>query len=88
MRRILLFYFILVNIIGIYIMYRDKAKAQHRQYRIREATLWRVAFIGGAVGTTIGMHWFRHKTKHKVFRFGFPVLAIIEVILLLFILLQ
>lgn len=88
MLRILLLYCILINLIGIYIMYRDKERAKHRQYRIREATLWRVAVIGGAVGTTIGMYWFRHKTKHMAFRFGFPVLAVLELVLLLFILLH
>lgn len=86
MLRILVTYFILINIFGIYIMYSDKEKAKRRQYRIREATLWRVAIIGGAIGTTIGMHWFRHKTRHTAFRFGFPVLAIIDLVLLLSIL--
>jgi uncharacterized membrane protein YsdA (DUF1294 family) len=86
MLKILWIYCILINIIGIYIMYSDKEKAKHGQYRIPEATLWRIAIIGGAIGTTIGMHWFRHKTKHMAFKFGFPVLAIIDIGLLFLIL--
>ena len=30
--------------------------------------------IGGALGGTLGMRAFHHKTKHKEFRFGFPAL--------------
>lgn len=88
MLKILLVYYIVINIIGIYIMYSDKEKAKHGQYRIPEATLWSVAIIGGAIGTTIGMHWFRHKTKHITFKLGFPALAIIDIVLLLLVLFQ
>ncbi len=88
MLKILLIYFILINIIGIYIMYSDKEKSIHRKYRISEAALWRVAIIGGAIGTTIGMHWFRHKTKHTAFKFGFPFLAIVDILLLLLVLIH
>lgn len=83
MLKVLLLYALFINIIGIYIMYSDKKKAKQGQYRIPEATLWRIAIIGGAIGTTIGMHWFRHKTKHLAFKLGFPILAIIDVVLLL-----
>lgn len=83
MLKFLLVYFIVINIIGVYIMYNDKQRARHKQFRISEATLWRVAFIGGAIGTSIGMYRFRHKTKHMAFKFGFPALAIIDFVLLL-----
>lgn len=66
--KFLIVYLLIINIIGIYIMYSDKEKAKHGQFRIREATLWRVAFLGGAIGTTIGMKWFHHKTKHTSFK--------------------
>lgn len=80
MHKIVFIYLVVINIVGIYIMYSDKRRAKRGEYRISEATLWRVAIFGGAIGTTIGMHWFRHKTRHSTFRFGFPLLAVIDVI--------
>lgn len=86
MMQILSVYLIAINLYGIYVMYLDKNKARHRQYRTPEAKLWRIAMLGGAIGTTIGMRWFHHKTKHTVFRLGFPILAIIDTVLFLLIL--
>lgn len=79
-------YFIM-NIIGLFIMGADKKRAQKHQYRISERTLWMVAILGGAVGTTAGMQLYRHKTKHTSFKIGFPFLAGIELILLIMFLL-
>jgi uncharacterized membrane protein YsdA (DUF1294 family) len=73
-------YFIM-NIIGLFIMGADKKRAQKHQYRISERSLWMVAILGGAVGTTAGMQLYRHKTKHTSFKVGFPVLAVIELVL-------
>ena len=38
----------------------------------------RLAGIGGALGGTLGMRVFHHKTKHKEFRFGFPALLCLQ----------
>ena len=41
--------------------------------------LWIVlALLGGAVGGVIGMRVFRHKTKHWYFAWGFPILALLQ----------
>jgi uncharacterized membrane protein YsdA (DUF1294 family) len=74
--------FFIMNIVGLWVMGEDKKRAKKHKYRIRERTLWLVALFGGAVGTTVGMQLFRHKTKHVSFKIGFPVLAILELILL------
>jgi uncharacterized membrane protein YsdA (DUF1294 family) len=71
----------IMNIIGLAIMRIDKTRAKRHQYRISEKTLWLVAILGGAVGTTIGMQFFRHKTKHLSFKFGFPLLAALQLFL-------
>ena len=80
---ILLVAFLVMNVVGLLIMGEDKKRARKYQYRIRERTLWLVALFGGAVGTTAGMQLFRHKTKHVSFKIGFPVLAIVELYLLI-----
>lgn len=36
--------------------------------RISEKTLWLLALLGGSLGTLLGMHWFRHKTKKISFQ--------------------
>ncbi|MCM3767237.1 DUF1294 domain-containing protein [Neobacillus niacini] len=70
--------FIIMNGAGFILMGVDKSRARKHQYRIQEKTLWLVAILGGAVGATAGMKFFRHKTKHLQFKIGFPLLAIIE----------
>lgn len=56
----------------------DKSKAKRNAWRIPEATLFLVALLGGGIGSTLGMHFFRHKTKHWYFRLGLPAIAILE----------
>ncbi|SDM25488.1 Uncharacterized membrane protein YsdA, DUF1294 family [Bacillus sp. OK048] len=74
--------YIIMNLIGLFVMKADKDRAKKHQYRISENTLWLIALLGGAVGTTVGMQRYRHKTKHLSFKVGFPLLAVAEVILL------
>lgn len=78
-------YLIVINLIGYLIMYTDKKRAIRHEYRIPEKNLWLIAIIGGAVGTTLGMNRFRHKTKHLSFKIGFPFLAILQVAALVYI---
>lgn len=60
----------------------DKRKAKQGKWRISEKTLFLVALLGGALGSTIGMHVFHHKTRHWYFKFGFPMLAMLQIVLL------
>lgn len=48
------YYIVLVNVLGLYIMYADKKKAKKHEYRISERTLWLIAVLGGAIGATVG----------------------------------
>ena len=74
-------YLVIINLIGIFVMWSDKRKAKKGAWRIKERTLFLVALLGGCLGTTIGMYWFRHKTKHWYFKYGFPLILIAEVAL-------
>lgn len=42
--------------------------------RIPEKTLFLIAALGGSLGVLAGMYLFRHKTKHKSFVFGVPLI--------------
>lgn len=80
---VIVIYLIIVNVIGVYVMWLDKQKAKKDQFRIPEKTLFFVAMIGGAFGTTYGMYQFRHKTKHWYFKYGMPAILVLEIALLL-----
>ncbi len=62
-------------------MYVDKVKAIKHQWRVQEKTLIGIALIGGSIGSYLGMHIFRHKTKHPKFYIGIPAILIIELII-------
>ena len=75
-------YLIFINIIGILSMYLDKYFAKNNMYRISENSLFSIAIIGGSIGSIIGMYRFRHKTKHKKFTVGLPIILFMQVFLL------
>jgi uncharacterized membrane protein YsdA (DUF1294 family) len=77
----ILMYLIFINSIGFLLMGWDKWKARLQKWRVQEKKLWLVAFLGGAIGATVGMYLFRHKTKHATFRYGLPILSVVEGIL-------
>lgn len=60
----------------------DKWKARRGLWRIPERTLWFFALLGGAVGGFAAMHLFHHKTRHWYFRWGFPILSLLQFFLL------
>ena len=59
----------------------DKYKAKHQLWRIPERTLFVLAAIGGSLGGILGMRLFHHKTLHPQFRYGFPAILILQLIL-------
>jgi uncharacterized membrane protein YsdA (DUF1294 family) len=81
--RYIILYFIIINLIGIGAMALDKYKAQKGKWRISEKTLFVITLLGGGIGTLFGMYKFRHKTKKMYFVIGFPVILIIEIIILI-----
>ena len=42
-------------------------------------------FCGGGIGGIAGMYVFRHKTKKWYFKFGFPIITILEIIGIIYI---
>ncbi|WAA11642.1 DUF1294 domain-containing protein [Fervidibacillus halotolerans] len=69
---------ILMNIFGFIVMGMDKRRAKRQKWRISERTIWLTALLGGALGITIGMYVFRHKTKHLSFKLGLPFLIVAQ----------
>ena len=73
-----LFFLVLVNLIAIILMKKDKAYAENGQRRIREATLLIVALIGGSLGMYYAMFKYKHKTLHNKFSIGIPVIIVVQ----------
>lgn len=71
-------YFILINLIGLVQMYRDKRFACNHRWRISEQSLLGIAFLGGAIGIWFGMAVFHHKTRKRKFILLVPGLACIQ----------
>lgn len=74
-----------MSVIGFALMGIDKSRAINHKWRIKEATLFLIAFLGGGIGSTLGMFFFRHKTKHWYFRLFFPLFAAAQTALLFFV---
>lgn len=70
-----------------FLMYLDKEKAIHGDYRISEKKLIKYGFGFGAFGIAFGMMAFSHKTKKRNF-ISLVVLAILLNILCMFLLLM
>ncbi len=78
-------YFIAINCLAFALYGIDKQKARKGRWRISEKTLLCIAIAGGSLGALLGMHIFRHKTRHPQFRFGLPIILIIQLALAFFI---
>lgn len=78
MGQALLAYMGILSIVLLILMGMDKSRAKKHEWRIAECTLFTLAIVGGAVGGVLGMYLFRHKTRHNSFAFGFPLLAAIQ----------
>jgi uncharacterized membrane protein YsdA (DUF1294 family) len=77
-----------VNLISFCLMGWDKRLARLGKWRVRERTLFLWAACFGALGGLLGMRVFRHKTKHARFVIGFPVMLLVQGVILAFLLAQ
>ncbi len=71
-------YLLATNLAAFAVMGTDKRRARRGRRRISEKALFLPAVLGGALGATLGMRIFHHKTRHWYFRYGFPLLLILQ----------
>ena len=81
----LLYYLIVINVVTFLVYGIDKWKAKQGSWRISEATLLILAVIGGSFGALFGMKVWRHKTMHKKFKYGLPLILLAQIALIYFI---
>lgn len=73
--KIFLYYLLIINLYGVFLMYSDKRKSIKGKWRVPEASLFFISLILGSFGILAGMYLFRHKTKHKKFVFFVPLIC-------------
>ena len=83
---LLALWLVLINVITFFVFGADKLQAKRKEKkdtvrRVPEKTLFLLSALGGSVGALLGMRVFRHKTLHKAFRFGVPLILALQIIL-------
>ena len=84
MHQYSLYYLLAVNSLTFLLYGIDKYKAKKGRWRISEATLFTMAAIGGSIGAWAGMRTWHHKTMHKKFKYGIPVIIIMQIALVVY----
>ncbi len=76
----ILIYLGVINIIGIILCIKDKYAAKKGKWRVKENTFITLCLFGGSLGIYLCMKVIRHKTKHKKFMIGIPLIMVLQVI--------
>ena len=86
MANALLYYLIVINVVTFQVYGIDKWKAKKGSWRISEVSLLILAVIGGCSGALLGMKIWHHKTMHKKFKYGLPLILMAQIALIYLIL--
>lgn len=74
----ILIYFAVISLVTAIVTAIDKYKAKKGAFRISEATLFILALLGGSLGEYLTMKAIRHKTLHKRFMIGLPIIMLLQ----------
>ena len=70
------------NLVSFCMMAWDKRCARRGKWRVPEKKLFIAAACFGGLGGVLGMQLLRHKTKHWYFQVFFPVMLIVQIVLI------
>lgn len=73
------YYLVFINIFAFAVCGIDKYKAKRGLWRVKERTLFASAILGGSLGLLLGMRLFRHKTMHRSFTIGVPLILACQI---------
>ncbi|MGN0464343.1 MAG: DUF1294 domain-containing protein [Acutalibacteraceae bacterium] len=77
-------YFVLISAASAAVTVIDKRRAENHGWRTPEKTLLILGLLGGALSEYIVMKKIRHKTLHKKFMIGLPVMIVLQTALIIF----
>ena len=78
-------YFAVISLVTAVVTAIDKYKAKKGSFRISEKALFILAFLGGSLSEYLTMRLIRHKTLHKRFMIGLPVIMILQLVAIILI---
>ena len=71
-----------MNVVSFALMGIDKLRARRGAWRISEKALFLTTACFGGLGGVLGMRVFHHKAQHWYFKVFFPVLLVVQIVLL------
>ena len=77
---VILIYFFIINSIGFFLIGYDKKMAVAHKYRIPEKILLLIVFLGGIIGSGLGMLFFKHKTSKISYLLKFFGIIVIQIL--------
>ena len=80
--HVFILYLAAINVITFFLYGIDKFKAQRARWRVPESVLLGLEVVGGSIGAWLGMTVWHHKTLHKKFRYGIPLILAMQIALL------
>lgn len=83
-----LIYLLVINFYAVVITVSDKKLAKSGARRVPEKKLFITAALGGFLGMYITMRKIRHKTLHKRFMIGIPLIMAAQCVLIIFVLMK
>lgn len=78
----MIYYFIAISLIAAITTVFDKHRARIHGWRVPEATLFLLSLLGGSAAMFAVMLLIRHKTRHKRFMIGIPLIMIAQAVLI------
>jgi uncharacterized membrane protein YsdA (DUF1294 family) len=74
--------FVLLNLMTFCVYWWDKEAARDGDWRVSEATLIQLAFLGGSIGAVAAQQLLRHKTRKEPFRSRLRLIVILHILVL------
>lgn len=76
--KYLFIYLAVISFISVIVCVLDKLRAKKGKWRVRESTLFLLSALGGSGAMYVTMLVIRHKTLHKRFMIGIPIIILLQ----------
>ena len=83
MEKYFLLYWAIISVVTVIATEYDKKSARKGGRRVSEAMLILLALLGGSVAELVAMKRIHHKTLHKKFMIGLPLIILLHTALII-----